>query len=160
MMREAATGAFEAVVFYDLDQFGRHTHQTMVALNALADLGVWRLCFQTPVIFLKSARAVDGRRASAIRISLAFRQARSRQTTPRPSRTQHIIGHARDHFAAFVWLRVDRRSIANHNDERVVVGIGAVEVGVPVGSGLGLAAMGSLIIPCVRSNLSVLVSCP
>src|SRR5438445_1038840 len=40
MMRDAAAGAFEAVVFYDLDRFGRHAHQTMVALNALADLGV------------------------------------------------------------------------------------------------------------------------
>src|SRR5262245_59614384 len=40
LMRDAAAGAFEAVVFYDLDRFGRHAHQTMVALNALADLGV------------------------------------------------------------------------------------------------------------------------
>ena len=40
MMRDAAAGAFEAVVFYDLDRFGRHAHQTMVALNTLADLGV------------------------------------------------------------------------------------------------------------------------
>jgi site-specific DNA recombinase len=47
MMRDAAAGAFEAVVFYDLDRFGRHAHQTMVALNALADLGVGVWDFST-----------------------------------------------------------------------------------------------------------------
>jgi DNA invertase Pin-like site-specific DNA recombinase len=31
---------FEAVVFYDLDRFGRNARQTMVALNTLADLGI------------------------------------------------------------------------------------------------------------------------
>ena len=40
MMRDAAAGAFEAVVFYDLDRFGRNARQTMQALNTLADLGV------------------------------------------------------------------------------------------------------------------------
>ena len=55
MMREAATGAFEAVVFYDLDQFGCHTHQTMVALNALADLGV----SVTSPLVARSGREVD-----------------------------------------------------------------------------------------------------
>jgi site-specific DNA recombinase len=40
MMRDAAAGAFEAVVFYDLDRFGRNARQTMVALNTLVDLGV------------------------------------------------------------------------------------------------------------------------
>src|SRR5207248_135224 len=40
MMRDAAAGAFEAVVFYDLDRFGRNARQTMLALNTLADLGV------------------------------------------------------------------------------------------------------------------------
>jgi DNA invertase Pin-like site-specific DNA recombinase len=40
LMRDAAAHAFEAVVFYDLDRFGRHAHQTMVALHTLADLGV------------------------------------------------------------------------------------------------------------------------
>jgi len=40
MMRDAEAGAFEAVVFYDLDRFGRHAHHGMVALNELADLGV------------------------------------------------------------------------------------------------------------------------
>lgn len=39
MMRDAAA-AFEAVVFYDLDRFGRNARQTMLALNTLADLGV------------------------------------------------------------------------------------------------------------------------
>ena len=40
MMRDAAVGAFEAVVFYDLDRFGRNARHTMDALNTLADLGV------------------------------------------------------------------------------------------------------------------------
>jgi site-specific DNA recombinase len=40
MMREAEAGAFEAVVFYDLDRFGRNARRTMLALNTLADLGV------------------------------------------------------------------------------------------------------------------------
>ncbi len=40
MMRDAAAGAFQAVVFYDLDRFGRNARQTMLALNTLADLGV------------------------------------------------------------------------------------------------------------------------
>lgn len=40
MMRDAAAGAFEAVVFYDLDRFGRNARHTMNALNTLADLGV------------------------------------------------------------------------------------------------------------------------
>src|SRR5687767_4334932 len=40
MMRDAAAGAFEAVVFYDLDRFGRNARHTMDALNTLADLGV------------------------------------------------------------------------------------------------------------------------
>ncbi len=40
MMRDALAGAFDAVVFYDLDRLGRDSHKTMVALNTLADLGV------------------------------------------------------------------------------------------------------------------------
>jgi DNA invertase Pin-like site-specific DNA recombinase len=40
MLRNAEAGTFHALVIYDLDRFGRHAHQTMVALNALADLGV------------------------------------------------------------------------------------------------------------------------
>ena len=40
MMQDAAAGAFEAVVFYDLDRFGRNAHKTMVALNGLAEVGV------------------------------------------------------------------------------------------------------------------------
>ena len=40
LMREAAAGAFEAVVFFDLDRFGRNARQTMLALNTLADLGI------------------------------------------------------------------------------------------------------------------------
>jgi site-specific DNA recombinase len=40
LMRDADAGAFEAVVFFDLDRFGRDGHQTMVALNTLEGLGV------------------------------------------------------------------------------------------------------------------------
>ena len=40
MMRDAAAGAFEALVFFDLDRLGRDGHKTMVALNTLADLGI------------------------------------------------------------------------------------------------------------------------
>jgi site-specific DNA recombinase len=40
MMHDAEAGAFDAIVFYDIDRFGRHGHNTMVALNHLADLGV------------------------------------------------------------------------------------------------------------------------
>jgi site-specific DNA recombinase len=40
LMRDAEAGAFNAVVFYDLDRFGRNARQTMLALNTLADLGV------------------------------------------------------------------------------------------------------------------------
>lgn len=40
MMRDAAAGAFGAIVFFDLDRFGRNARQTMLALNTLADLGV------------------------------------------------------------------------------------------------------------------------
>lgn len=47
MMRAAEAGAFEAIVLYDLDRFGRHAHKTMVALNALADLGVTVWDFST-----------------------------------------------------------------------------------------------------------------
>jgi DNA invertase Pin-like site-specific DNA recombinase len=40
MMAAADAGEVEAVVFYDLDRFGRNARQTMLALNTLADLGV------------------------------------------------------------------------------------------------------------------------
>jgi site-specific DNA recombinase len=40
MMSDAEAGAFDLIVFYDLDRFGRHGHNTMVALNHLADLGI------------------------------------------------------------------------------------------------------------------------
>jgi site-specific DNA recombinase len=40
MMQDAEAGAFEAVVFYDLDRFGRNARHTMDALNTLADLGI------------------------------------------------------------------------------------------------------------------------
>ena len=33
MMRDAAAGAFDAVVFYDLDRFGRNARHTMLALT-------------------------------------------------------------------------------------------------------------------------------
>ena len=49
MMRDAAAHAFEAIVFYDLDRFGRDGHKTMVALNDLADLGVSVWDFSTGV---------------------------------------------------------------------------------------------------------------
>lgn len=49
MMRDAGAGAFQAVVFYDLDRFGRHAHNTMVALNELVDLGVEAWDFSTGV---------------------------------------------------------------------------------------------------------------
>jgi site-specific DNA recombinase len=40
MMRAAEAGTIETVVLYDLDRFGRHAHQTMLALHTLADLGI------------------------------------------------------------------------------------------------------------------------
>ena len=40
MLLDAEAGAFEAVVFFDIDRFGRHGHKTMVELHRLADLGV------------------------------------------------------------------------------------------------------------------------
>jgi site-specific DNA recombinase len=40
LMRDAAAGAFGAVVFFDIDRFGRDGRKTMEALNTLADLGV------------------------------------------------------------------------------------------------------------------------
>ena len=40
-LKDAAAGAFEAVVLFDLDRFGRHAQKSMEALNALADPG-WR----------------------------------------------------------------------------------------------------------------------
>ena len=51
LMRDAKAGAFQAVVFFDLDRFGRNAHKVMVALNALADLhiNVWDFSSDTPV---------------------------------------------------------------------------------------------------------------
>ena len=49
MMSDAKAGQFDAVVFYDLDRFGRHAHHTMVSLNALADLGVSVWDFSTGI---------------------------------------------------------------------------------------------------------------
>jgi DNA invertase Pin-like site-specific DNA recombinase len=40
MLRDAAAGAFDVVVMFDLDRFGRHGQKSMEALNALADAGV------------------------------------------------------------------------------------------------------------------------
>ena len=40
MMSDARAGAFDVLVLFDLDRFGRHAHKTMVALNELADVGV------------------------------------------------------------------------------------------------------------------------
>src|SRR2546430_6224575 len=49
LMRDADARAFEAVVFYDLDRFGRHAHHTMVALHQLADMGITVWDFSTGV---------------------------------------------------------------------------------------------------------------
>lgn len=40
MMRDAEAGAFQAIVFFDLDRFGRNARHTMAALNTLTDLGI------------------------------------------------------------------------------------------------------------------------
>jgi site-specific DNA recombinase len=40
LMRDATAGAFQALVFFDLDRFGRDAAKTMSALNTLTDLGV------------------------------------------------------------------------------------------------------------------------
>ena len=40
MMRDAEAGAFEHVVFFDLDRFGRNARRSMEALYKLGDLGV------------------------------------------------------------------------------------------------------------------------
>jgi len=41
LMRDAEAGAFQAIVFYDLDRFGRNSRHTMAALYALVeDLGI------------------------------------------------------------------------------------------------------------------------
>jgi site-specific DNA recombinase len=40
MMRDARAGAFDVLVFYDLDRFGRHARETMAKLYELTDLGV------------------------------------------------------------------------------------------------------------------------
>jgi DNA invertase Pin-like site-specific DNA recombinase len=40
LMRDAEEGAFDAIVFFDLDRFGRHAQKTMAALYRLADFGV------------------------------------------------------------------------------------------------------------------------
>lgn len=40
MMSDAAAGAWDAVVFYDLDRFGRNARLTMDALNTLTDHGI------------------------------------------------------------------------------------------------------------------------
>jgi site-specific DNA recombinase len=40
MLRDAEAHAFDAIVFYDLDRFGRNARHTMAALNTLADLNI------------------------------------------------------------------------------------------------------------------------
>ena len=91
MMRDAAAGAFEAVVFYDLDRFGRNAQQTMVALNTLADLGVTIWDYSTGQ--RRRPRLVRGRdddvhEGRASRSSIATRCASTRATrcARRPSR--------------------------------------------------------------------------
>jgi DNA invertase Pin-like site-specific DNA recombinase len=43
LMSDAAAGAWDALVFYDLDRFGRNARLTMEALNTLTDhgIGIW-----------------------------------------------------------------------------------------------------------------------
>ncbi|MGE0361468.1 MAG: recombinase family protein [Vicinamibacterales bacterium] len=69
MMRDAEAGTFEAVVLYDLDRFGRHAHKTMVALNALADLGVtvWDFSTGAPV----DLDSFEGRLSATLRAEFA-----------------------------------------------------------------------------------------
>src|SRR5688572_3000274 len=40
LMRDAKAGVFQAIVFYDLDRFGRNARHTVEALHKLADLGI------------------------------------------------------------------------------------------------------------------------
>jgi DNA invertase Pin-like site-specific DNA recombinase len=40
MMADAAAGAWDALVFYDLDRFGRNRRRTMEALDRLTDYGI------------------------------------------------------------------------------------------------------------------------
>ena len=40
MMRDAALGVFDALIFFDIDRFGRTAHKMMTSLHALADLGI------------------------------------------------------------------------------------------------------------------------
>src|SRR2546429_82439 len=40
MLRDAAAGAWQHLVFFDLDRFGRNAEKTMAALSTLLDLGV------------------------------------------------------------------------------------------------------------------------
>jgi DNA invertase Pin-like site-specific DNA recombinase len=40
MMRDGEAGAFEAVVFFDIDRFGRDARHTSEALHKLADFGI------------------------------------------------------------------------------------------------------------------------
>jgi site-specific DNA recombinase len=69
MMREAAAGAFEHLVIFDLDRFGRHGHQTMVALHKLRELGVSVWDFSTgQCIDLKS---LGGRLTTILRAEFA-----------------------------------------------------------------------------------------
>ena len=47
LMRDAEAGAFDAVVFFDIDRFGRDGRRSMEALYTLADLGVSILDYST-----------------------------------------------------------------------------------------------------------------
>ena len=40
MMRDAEAGAFDALVFFDIDRFGRDARKAMIELYKLADLGI------------------------------------------------------------------------------------------------------------------------
>ena len=83
LMRDAAAGAFQAVVFYDLDRFGRHAHQTMVALNELTDLGVTIWDFSTGVrVDLDS---FEGRVSTTLKAEFA-QQFREQIESTRPRR--------------------------------------------------------------------------
>ena len=69
MLHDAAAGAFECVVLFDLDRFGRNSRHTMDALHALADVGVtvWDYSTGTQV----DLDASEGRLSATLRAEFA-----------------------------------------------------------------------------------------
>ncbi len=92
MMRDAKAGAFDAIVFYDLDRFGRHAHHTMVALNALADLGVTVWDFSTGICV--DLDSFEGRISATLKAEFAqqFRD-QIRKHTKRAMHTKAAQGY-------------------------------------------------------------------